>query len=97
MAMVTKVIGVKIFNAKNADVNEREALYNLKVEVLDTVDSLFYPDQRIRSQQCGASTMNMVSSTSRQYDYDGKAPHMIEFKNIVNKFGINNATGSDEI
>jgi hypothetical protein len=41
--------------------------------------------------------MNMVHSTSRQYDYDGKAPHLIEFKNILNKFGINNSTGSDEI
>tara|TARA_B100000780_G_C20972617_1_gene388361 strand:+ start:499 stop:669 length:171 start_codon:yes stop_codon:yes gene_type:complete len=56
--MVTKVIGIKLFNAKNSDVNEREALYNMKVEVLD--DNVYYPDQRIRSDQCGAFTMNMV-------------------------------------
>jgi hypothetical protein len=48
LGMVTKVIGIKLFNAKNSNVNEREALYNLKVEVLD--DDLFYADQRIRSE-----------------------------------------------
>ena len=58
LGMVTKVIGIKLFNAKNSDVNEREALYNLKVEVLD--DDVFYGDQRIRTDQCGAFTMNMV-------------------------------------
>ena len=36
LGVVTKVIGLKLFNAKNADVNEREAVYNLKVEVLDS-------------------------------------------------------------
>jgi hypothetical protein len=48
LGMVTKVIGIKLFNAKNSNVNEREALYNLKVEVLD--DDIFYADQRIRSE-----------------------------------------------
>lgn len=63
LGMVTKIIGIKLFNAKNSNVNEREALYNLKVEVLD--GDVFYGDQRIRSNQCGAFTMNMVQSTSR--------------------------------
>jgi hypothetical protein len=65
LGVATKVIGLKLFNAKNADVNEREALYNLKVEVLDTDDSLFYPDARVRDNECGATTLNMASSVNR--------------------------------
>jgi hypothetical protein len=50
LGMVTKVLGIKLFNAKNTDLNEREAVYNIKVEVLDSADDLFYTDQRIRSE-----------------------------------------------
>lgn len=33
---------------------EREALYNIKVEVLDNPVNEFKPDQRINSDKCGA-------------------------------------------
>lgn len=39
----------------------------------------------------------MANSIYRQFDYDGRAPYEIELKNLVNKWGINNATGSDEL
>ena len=97
LGVATKVIGLKLFNAKNADVNEKESIYNLKVEVLDTDDSLYYPDLRIRENECGATALNMANSIYRQFDYDGRAPYEIELKNLVNKWGINNATGSDEL
>jgi hypothetical protein len=44
LGVVTKVVGLKLFNSKTSDVNEREAIYNLKVEVLDSEDSQFFPD-----------------------------------------------------
>ena len=41
---------------------EREALYNIKVEVLSNPDTLFKTDNRITTDKCGASVTNFALS-----------------------------------
>lgn len=83
---------------KSSGKQENEALYNLKVEVVEDVESIYYTDDRILMPKCNASQVTFKKGSSYTFEYDIEAPFTIEFKNIVNTYGVsNNENGTDTL
>ena len=72
---------------------DREALYNIKVEV---ITNSFQVDDRVRTDQCGASVINFSGSSNYEYENDESAPFQVELKNLVNQFGVSGFSDKDE-
>jgi hypothetical protein len=51
----TTITDLALTTLKNSGVIENEALYNLRMEVVEDVDNTYYPDGRILQDKCGAT------------------------------------------
>lgn len=78
--------------------DEKEAIYSLKVEVLEDTDQEFRVDNRIEQQTCGANLVNF-NKYDIPYIYfsDNKAPYHVSLQSIVNQYGTNNIDGKDKL
>lgn len=66
--------------------------------MVENAESIYVPDPRINSDRCDASQINFKKGSSYQFKFDLKAPYLVEFKNLVNTYGVsNNALGSDTL
>ena len=86
--------GVKI--SQDTGLDEREAIYNLKFDVISS--DTYRPSNRINLDQCGAEVqfLNEDDSPSNQNTIDdGNAPYYVSLKELINDFGTNNENGVD--
>ena len=79
-----------IYTLKQSGLIENEALYNLKLEVIENSPLQFFPDQRIVDDagKCGAKQINFKKGSSYSFEFDIEAPYFITFKNLVNTYGV---------
>ena len=78
--------------------DEREALYSFKVEIIEDTEDLFQIDERTAEEQCGANATNFNKvDTPYIFMSDNNAPYHITLNHIVNQFGTNNADGVDQL
>lgn len=82
--------------AKSTEYSEREALYNIKVEVLSNPDITFQTDSRIPYTRCDSNVVNFGGSVKYEYKQDDTAPYQMEIKNLINQFGVSGRDSKDE-
>lgn len=96
----TTIKNLIISTLKGADLEENEALYNLRVEIIEDVEGEYFPDERITESngKCGGLQVSFKKGSAYSFTQDLKAPYMIEFKNLVNSYGVsNNEDGYDSL
>jgi hypothetical protein len=68
--------------------------------VIEDTERIFTADKRITEGmgKCDAKQVNFKKGSSYSFLFDLAAPYMIEFKNLVNTYGVsNNIDGSDTL
>jgi len=98
LGMASKVVGLTTHGLKSTGLEEKDALYNLKVEVEENLQEKFSVDDRVFFDGCNAKMVNFdVASTPQFYWADREAPSHVNFKNIVNQYGTSDKDGEDTL
>jgi hypothetical protein len=57
-SLATKIIGLATYSLQESNIDEVNALYNLKIEVVVDEEENFVADERINEDKCGAEVIN---------------------------------------
>jgi hypothetical protein len=97
-SVATKITGLATNVAQESNIDEQDALYNLKIEVVNATDGNWTTDERIKEDQCGAEVINFSQyDTPYIYLSDDLAPYHVTFNHIINQFGTNDLDGQDTL
>lgn len=97
-SVATKITGLATNVAQETNIDEQDALYNLKIEVVNATDGNWTTDERIKEDQCGAEVINFSQyDTPYIYLSDDLAPYHVTFNHIINQFGTNDLDGQDSL
>ena len=96
--IATSITGMGLYVLKASGTEEHEALYNLRIAILEDEVDWFYMDERILDYRCNATQISFKKGSSFEFQYDKEAPFHVEFKNLVNSYGVSNsADGKDTL
>lgn len=97
-SIATKVVGIITYGLSSSALEEKEALYNLKVLVEQNLVNKFTVDTRILEDKCGATNINFDLYKTPKYFYsDQQAPYHVTFNHLINQFGTNDKDGEDNL
>jgi hypothetical protein len=85
---------VTVSTSRYEDIDERDALYNLKIEGVES-DSGFTLDEKAKQDKCGVEPITFDDSVPYEYVEEKDAPFHVELKNIINEFGVSGDDNTD--
>ena len=91
-------MGLATYAMDSSAMEEREALYNLKVQVLQNLTDKFVVDDRILEQNCGAQGINFdIYDTPKYFYSDNNAPYHVTLNHLINQYGTHDVDGTDKL